>query len=26
MPSATVKARKITNAGNRKVIGKFPSL
>ncbi|MGQ4648881.1 hypothetical protein [Lyngbya aestuarii] len=26
MPSGAVRARKITNAGNRKVIGKFPSL
>lgn len=26
MPSGAVRARKITNAGNRKIIGKFPSL
>ncbi|HAX88998.1 MAG TPA: transposase, partial [Cyanobacteria bacterium UBA11370] len=26
MPSGAVRTRKITNAGNRKVIGKFPSL
>lgn len=26
MPSGAARARKITNAGNRKVIGKFPSL
>jgi hypothetical protein len=26
VPSGAARARKITNAGNRKVIGKFPSL